>query len=215
LSTKALTIGIAAVLVVGIAIIAVIMGGDHGGHGDSANARETDGAFIVEMTPHHESAIEMAKVALKRAEHPEIKTLARAIISSQAEEIAELATIHSQLFGVPVSQGSHGTLGLQEHQMGMSGEMAMLDTAKPFDRAFIEMMAPHHQGAIRMARVELQSGEDNELMGIAQAIVEAQTREIEEMNAWRKDWYGSSSPTGGVPAEEEGATPNHMTMDHG
>lgn len=212
MSTKALTIGIAAVLVAMIAIITLTAGGDHG---DSANARETDGAFIVEMTPHHESAIEMAKVALRRAEHPEIRKLAQAIVGAQAEEIAELATIHSRLFGVPVSQGEHGTLGLPEHQLGMSGDMTMLDTAKPFDRAFIDMMVPHHQGAIRMARIELRGGKDNELMGIAQAIVAAQSREIEEMNSWRQDWYGSPSPTGGVPAEEEGAMPDQMMMEHG
>lgn len=74
MSTKALTIGIAAVLVLGIAIITITAGGEDG---NSADPRETDAAFIVEMPPHHESAIEMAKVALKRAEHPEIKELAR------------------------------------------------------------------------------------------------------------------------------------------
>ncbi len=212
MSTKALTIGIAAVLVAGIAIITITAGGEHG---DSVDPRETDGAFIVEMTPHHESAIEMAKVAEKSAEHPEVKQLAAAIISTQAEEIAQLSKIHTRLFGLPVSEGKHGTLGLGEHQMGMGGDMTMLESEKPFDRAFIDMMVPHHQGAIRMARVELESGDDEELMGLAQAIVDAQSREIEEMNSWREDWYGSASPAGGVPAEDEGAMPEGMMMEHG
>lgn len=55
------------------------------------------------MTPHHESAIEMAKVALRRAEHPGVRNLAQAIVGAQAKEVAELATIHSRLFGMPVS----------------------------------------------------------------------------------------------------------------
>lgn len=139
MSTKALTIGIAAVLVAGIAIITITAGGEHG---DSADPRETDGAFIVEMTSHHESAIEMAKVAEKRAEHPEVKQLAAAIVSTQAGEIDQLSKIHTQLFGLPVSQGKHGTLGLGEHQMGMSADMAMLEGEKPFDRAFIDRWFP-------------------------------------------------------------------------
>lgn len=52
-------------------------------------------------------------------------------------------------------------------------------------------------------------------MGLAQAIVDAQSREIEEMNSWREDWYGSASPAGGVPAEDEGAMPEGMMMEHG
>jgi len=208
LSTKALTIGIAAVLVIGIAVIALTSMD----HGDSASAAETDGAFIVEMTPHHESAIEMANVALKEAEHPEIKELAGAIVATQAQEIDELATIHTDLFGMPVSQGDHGSLGMEAHEMGMDGEAMSLAGEQPFDRAFIDMMIPHHQGAIRMARVEIEAGEDPRLMDISEAIIDGQSQEIEEMNSWRKQWYGSKSPAGGVPAEEE--APSHEMMGH-
>ncbi len=207
MSTKAVTIGIAAVLVIGIAVITLTSGG-----GASESAQATDGAFIVEMTPHHESAIEMANVALEQAEHPEIKELAQAIVATQAQEIDELAAIHSDLFDLPVSQGAHGTLGMEEHQMGMDGESAELAGERPFDRAFIDMMIPHHQGAIRMARIEQQSGEDDQLMTIADAIIVGQAKEIEEMNAWRVDWYGSPSPAGGIPAEEE--APSHSMMGH-
>lgn len=209
MSTKSLTAGIAAVLLIGIAIIAITAGGDHG---DSMDSAETDGAFIVEMTPHHEAAIEMADVAQTNAEHPETKRLARAITATQAKEIDELATIHSDLFGMPVSQGEHGSLGMQAHQMGMDGDATELAGAKPFDRAFIDMMIPHHQGAIRMARIEMESGENSHLMALSQEIIDAQSREIEEMNAWREEWYGSPSPAGGIPAEEE--APDHSMMGH-
>jgi uncharacterized protein (DUF305 family) len=53
------------------------------------------------------------------------------------------------------------------------------------------MMIPHHQGAIRMARIELAQGEDEELTELATAIIEAQSHEIEEMNSWRERWYGA------------------------
>ena len=50
-----------------------------------------------------------------------------------------------------------------------------------------------------MARVELKRGKDTHLREIASAIVKAQAKEIREMNAWRTDWYGAPSPSGGVP----------------
>jgi uncharacterized protein (DUF305 family) len=91
------------------------------------------------------------------------------------------------------------TLGLAMDDMGMSMDGPDLATAKPYDRAFIDAMVPHHQGAIRMARAQLARGEDRELQRLATAIVSAQEREIRRMNAWRSTWYGAASPAGGVP----------------
>jgi hypothetical protein len=61
------------------------------------------------------------------------------------------------------------------------------------------MMITHHRGAIRMARAERRRGKDAHLRKIARAIIRAQSAEIREMNAWRKQWYGATSPSGGVP----------------
>jgi uncharacterized protein (DUF305 family) len=209
MSTRNLTLAIAAVLVAAIAIITVTANDGE----DSADAKATDGAFIVEMIPHHEAAIEMAEVAAKEAEHSEVKALARQIASTQAAEIGELERIHQRLFGQPTSKGAHGTLGLAAHEMGMHMDTSALAGEMPFDQAFIDMMVPHHQGAIRMARVELGEGEDRDLMRVAEAIIAGQAREIEEMNRWCADWYGAPSPSGGLPAEGK-TTPSHEAMGH-
>lgn len=143
---------LAAVAAVAIAVVLVV-GGD-----DSDDAEQTDGAFITEMVPHHESAVEMAEVALERAQHPEVEDLARQIIDSQSDEIEQLGQIHKSMFGESVEQGEHGTLGLPAHEAGMEADMSMLENARPFDQAFIDMMIPHHQGAIRMARISDRPG---------------------------------------------------------
>ena len=46
--------------------------------------------FRVHMIPHHQGAIDMAKVALKHAKDPETKKLAQTIINDQEREIAEM-----------------------------------------------------------------------------------------------------------------------------
>jgi len=202
----------AAAVIVGVVALATSDDGDS----DKPTitiAEHTDGAFTTGMVPHHEDAIEMAKIAQENAEHRQVKMLAGDIIAAQESEIAKLTAANDRLFGEPVSETDHGDLGLDESEMGMDMDPAELEQAKPFDRAFIDMMVLHHQGAIRMARVELAQGQDPELQSIASAIIEAQASEIREMNAWRQSWYGAPSPAGGVPPEGESSDSNSAGHD--
>jgi len=64
------------------------------------------------------------------------------------------------------------------------------DMRKPMtgdaDQDFARMMAAHHQGAIDMARVELQYGKDPDLKAMAQKVIDDQTKEIQELQDWLK-----------------------------
>jgi uncharacterized protein (DUF305 family) len=72
---------------------------------------------------------------------------------------------------------------LAENQAAMMKMMAAMKV-KPtgdIDRDFVDMMVPHHQGAIDMARAELRYGHNEELRRIAQGIVDSQQPEIAAM----------------------------------
>ena len=68
----------------------------------------------------------------------------------------------------------------------MNQEMAAGMQAKDIDVAFVCGMIPHHQGAIDMAKAELQYGDDPWVKQMAQQIIDAQTKEIADM----RDWLG-------------------------
>ena len=65
----------------------------------------------------------------------------------------------------------------------MMKDMAVKPTGDP-DKDFVLMMMPHHQGAIDMAKIELQYGKDPTLRKLATDIVAAQEQEIALMKSW-------------------------------
>jgi uncharacterized protein (DUF305 family) len=153
----------------------------------------------------------MARVARRRAHHPQITELAVAIITAQGKEIRQINRIHRRVFDEPIlpNEDAHEALGLSAEDAGRahSDLTAKLTRAREFDKAFIDAMVSHHQGAIRMARAVGDQTTDEELGSLARAIVLTQSNEIEAMNKWRDAWYGAPSPAGGVPmggAEHEG-----------
>jgi len=56
------------------------------------------------------------------------------------------------------------------------------------DRMFLMMMVPHHEQAVEMSDLVLQSTRNPEVKALAEAIKAAQGPEIAQMKAWLEDW---------------------------
>ena len=157
-----------------------------------------DQHFITMMIPHHEDAIAMANMALTRAEHPEIKQLAKNIKTSQSQEIEQMRAWYKKWYGTDVPKVDGNNMGggmMHGGKRGMMGNMrtdlAALSNAKNFDQSFIEEMIPHHEMAVMMSQHLLSNAVHPEMKQLAQAIIQAQTKEINEMQSWYQQWYGA------------------------
>ena len=71
---------------------------------------------------------------------------------------------------------------LAETMNAMHSAMRDVSVDGKADADFARMMIPHHQGAIEMAKVELQFGVDPVLRRLAQEIIVTQQSEIDVMN---------------------------------
>ena len=164
--------------------------------GNNQMMGQIDPHFIEQMIPHHEDAITMANLALTRAEHSEIKSLANDIVRTQSEEIDQMKQWYRSWFGKDVPDVFSGTghgMGSGIMHMGMMGDATDIDqlkTASDFDKDFIEEMIPHHQMAVMMAQMLANATNRSEMKQLAQSIIDAQTREINSMREWYRQWYG-------------------------
>jgi uncharacterized protein (DUF305 family) len=199
------------------------MGGMMGGPGYAAG--EADQWFIQEMIPHHDDAVAMADLALIQAEHPELKQLAQRIKDAQTKEIGQMRAWYKAWYGtdtVPAGlmDQRHDAMaeawrnapnvpnapGAGFGMMGSMGAMhaapQSIDGARPFDKAFIELMIPHHQMAVMMATHALAGAQHPEMRELLQSIISSQSAEIAQMQQWYQAWYGTPA----APAPGAGAT---------
>ena len=133
-----------------------------------------DVMFAEMMIPHHEQAIEMSELALANTTNEEILSLAQEIRSAQEPEIELMKSWPG------VDSSSH----MGHAMMGMldEDEMQALQeaTGADFDRLFLEGMIKHHEGAIDMAQMVIDS-KNPEVANLAEAIITAQEAEIKRM----------------------------------
>jgi uncharacterized protein (DUF305 family) len=154
-----------------------------------------DRAYLEQMIPHHVGAVEMARIALAQTQTDFLRELATTIVSSQNAEIARMRSMLARLkaAGMPAAP-----LGLSKAQMGMDHDMSHLVGADPFDVVFVDMMIPHHQGAVTMSDVVFDKGTSAAVRRLARDITDSQRNEIRNMRDFRVRLTGSADPAGGA-----------------
>lgn len=130
--------------------------------------------FAQMMIPHHEQAVEMAKIALKKSPGKELAELSKEIISSQNREINEME------FWLKAKKASKE----MHHSMPMKGMLTTKDfknlqssTGTNFQKIYISLMIKHHEGAIEMVSL-LGKSKNREATKLGNSILVAQKAEI-------------------------------------
>ena len=145
-------------------------------------AGSADAMFAVQMAVHHESAVQMARLAGQRAQRPQVRQLAQDIERTQSAEIAQLRAAATRLGGEPDAPTGGMGSGMAA---GMGSETDLAEVPDDqFDRAFLEAMMPHHRTGVHMARMVQRAGSDQQIAAMAAEMVRVQTDEISLMQGW-------------------------------
>ena len=112
-----------------------------------------------------------------------MNTCLKITVTLAALALPALAMAEDMKMTMGASGATPADKAFKDGMQKMMKDMDVKPTGKT-DRDFVLMMMPHHQGAIDMAKVELQYGKDPMLRKMAGDIVKAQEQEIGEMKAW-------------------------------
>jgi uncharacterized protein (DUF305 family) len=156
-----------------------------------AASQPYDLQFIDTMVHHHEGAIQMSKSFLDKTQNEELKKFAQQIINDQQKEIAQMMEWREKWFAGKPPAKNMEMPGMMDSMKMMSGDhMKMMETmsGKDSDTHFLDMMIPHHDGALTMSKDALQKAEHAEIKTLANNIIKAQEAEIKKMNDWKTAW---------------------------
>ena len=155
-------------------------GAPEAGSGAAASFAEPDVEFAQMMIPHHEQAVEMSdEILAKDGVDQAVVDLATQIKAAQEPEIKQLGS------WLDAWRADRGMAGMDHGTDGMMSDddMAALADAQGAEAGelFLEQMVVHHEGAIAMAKTQLETGKNAEAKAMAQAIVTSQADEIQVM----------------------------------
>ena len=150
---------------------------------------EADAQFMQDMIPHHNQAVQMSALVSERTNRPELVDVAGRIDVSQADEIEFMQHwLRERGEDVP-DPTAHEAMHTSHHMAGMATPEQMAKLAESsgtdFDRLFLQLMIPHHEGAVTMVKELMKqpgAAYDPVMFEFTTDITNDQTAEIERMN---------------------------------
>lgn len=140
--------------------------------------------FVRQMIPHHQGALEMAKIQQRYGHDPKLKKFNDWVITAQTQEIAQMKNWLDRRDNGAVVKGAKDYYG---EAMKRMHHAMMLNYTNDADVDYVNGMIAHHQGAVDMVTEWLKDGTDPEMKELAHDIYNAQTQEI----AWLKHWLAN------------------------
>jgi uncharacterized protein (DUF305 family) len=182
-----LTVGLALVFLVGAVGYVIGTRGDD----DTTALSPTDVGFLVDMSEHHDQAVEMALLQLANGEDPIARDFATEVLLVQRKELGIMETMLSQ-GGESAPERDPQRVSMAWMDMatpasempGMATEAQMDELAAASgaesDRLFLELMRNHHAGGLHMAEWQAEYGSNPSVVALAERMARNQAIEVNE-----------------------------------
>jgi predicted outer membrane protein len=148
---------------------------------DRHSLSSADRRFLEDLISHHQEAIDLAEIALRRAEHPEIRDLARRIIRNELSEIERLLDVYRDLLdrnSLTVRRRDFRWIDRDSHHLNTS-----------FDRVFLNDMISQRRRSSQLARILHNHSDRPELRRLALDQLDGRNRDLNQLLHWHNAWY--------------------------
>jgi uncharacterized protein (DUF305 family) len=137
------------------------------------------------MLVHHQGAVKMAELQIEKGTNEQLKEFSRGVVKAQMAEIDSFKRILAVTSPVLSDKKSQFHKDMETSMQPMMEKHGQHTTN--IDSSFAQLMIPHHQAAVDMAKAYLKTGTHTGLKKISESIVQSQSREI----GWLKQWLNS------------------------
>ena len=187
---------LAACLVSAALLIGARLGSGASAETNSPDDASVDAGFARDMQRHHSQAVEMSLLTLDVSRDPEIRTLASDILLTQQQQVGQMYA-WLDTWGLSQTTSADPMEWMSEHAGHSSGmDDAMPESEMPgmasdqqlealadagpgeVDRRYLQLMIPHHVGALDMAQYAADHAATAEVRHLADSIEAAQTNEL-------------------------------------
>lgn len=136
--------------------------------------------FLESMIPHHQEAVDTSLLILSQAQNTELKQFAQQVVEAQTKEITQMKEWLRLWYSTEYKPNS-------TYEPMMTNLTEFKNTEQ--EKAYIEGMIRHHQGAIEMAKKVLTLNPRSEIKQMAQGIISAQESEVNILQQWLEKKY--------------------------
>lgn len=143
--------------------------------------------FLDSMSMHHKHGIEMARVGSEKADSDALRTLAGSMRVHLAEEMEQMQALRERWYRGAADARNMALPGAA-FMRSMDARLMTEQSGQAFDVAFVDMMVPHHQGAIAMAKDAMVKAQHAEVRALARRIAEREQRDIEKLLRLKRQW---------------------------
>jgi uncharacterized protein (DUF305 family) len=181
------------VIVVAVAVLCGALGWVIGNNRATPDPNAVDIGFLQDMRTHHEQAVYLGLYYLSLENtDPELRVLAREIVFGQGIDIGRMIQL-LRLYGATETNESDTAMTWMneptpnDRMPGLASEAdidkLLASSGDDANKLFVDLMVAHHQGGIHMAEYALDHANEIEVRRFANAMIQSQSGEIEELQA--------------------------------
>jgi len=140
-----------------------------------------DVAFMRELIPIHEEAVEIAMAATLHADHTELLRWNQVMIDRKSAQVRQKLAWLQEAGAAPGRRNVSVVTESVKRMRGLRGAA--------LERAYLSLIAAHLEQSTALARLAATKADRQELRSMAQAIVAVEVREVARLRAWQRAWY--------------------------